>query len=103
MIASLESLPSAHSATLSIPSLLSGNLAAFGVTVPGYVPGPDEDLSCNVVTVGPRFFETMKMPLVAGREFGPQDERPVSPGSQYGKGAEPQQNLADAPPLISIL
>jgi predicted permease len=39
-------------------------------------------LPCQVLIVGPRFFETMKMPILAGREFGPQDERPSPPGDQ---------------------
>jgi putative ABC transport system permease protein len=104
LIARLETLPGVHSATLSIPSLLSGDLVAFGVTVPGYVPRADEDLSCNIVTVGPRFFENMKIPLLAGRDFGSQDERPVSPGDQpFSKGVEPQPNLAAAPPLSAII
>jgi putative ABC transport system permease protein len=104
LLARLETLPGAQSATLSIPSLLSGDLVAFGVTVPGYVPRTDEDGSCNIVTVGPRFFENMKMPFLAGRDFGPQDERPVSPNDQLViKGSGSQQNLADAPPLSAVI
>jgi len=104
LLARLETLPGAHSATLSVPSLLSGDLIAFGVIVPGYVPRADEDLTCNIVTVGPRFFDNMQMPLLAGRDFGPQDERPAAPGDQsFAKGAEQQQNLADAPPLSAVI
>ena len=104
MLARLETLPGARSATFSSGGLLSGDLMAFGVTVPGYTPGPDENLSCNALAVGPRFFETMKMPLLAGRDFGPQDERPASSGNNPGaKGFEPSQLVVDAPPLPAVI
>jgi predicted permease len=104
MLARLEALPGARSATFSSGGLLSGDLMAFGVIVPGYTPRPDEDLTCHTMTVGPRFFETMKMPLLAGRDFGPPDERPASSGNNPGfKGFEPSQNVADAPPLPAVI
>jgi putative ABC transport system permease protein len=104
MLARLEALPGARSATYSAGGLLSGDLVALNVTVPGYTPAPDENMGCNSMTVGPRFFETMKMPLLAGRDFGPQDERPASSGNNPGfRGFEPSQNLADAPPLPAVI
>src|SRR6266511_2810178 len=104
MLARLEALPGAHSATFSAGGLLSGDLMALNVTVPGYTPAPDENMACHSLTVGPRFFETMKMPVLAGRDFGPQDERPASSGNNPGfKGFDPSQNLADAPPLPAVI
>jgi predicted permease len=104
MLARLEALPGASSATFSTGGLLSGDLMALNVTVPGYTPAPDENMACNSLTVGPRFFETMKMPLLAGRDFGPQDERPASSGNNPGfKGFNQSQNLAEAPPLPAVI
>ncbi len=103
MLARLEALPGARSATLG-GSLLSGDLMAFGVTVPGYSPRPDEDLTCHTLIVGPRFFETMKLPLLAGRDFGPQDDQPVPSGIQPAyKGMDPRQETASAEPLPAVI
>ncbi len=79
----LESLPGARSATLSSYTLLADNTVTSSVIVPGYTPGQDENTDCNFLIVGPRFFETMKMPLLAGRDFSSQDERPT-PSEQAG-------------------
>src|SRR6266540_1678598 len=76
MLTRLEALPGVQSATLLYFSLLSGGGLDFKVSVPGYTPAPDENMSCNEMAVGPRFFETMRMPVLAGRDFGPQDEQP---------------------------
>jgi len=94
MLARLEALPGAQSA-----SLLSGGGVSFNVSVPGYTPAPDENMSCDEMSVGPRFFETMKMPILAGRDFGPQDERP--PPLNRQSGAPP--SMAGAPPLYAVI
>jgi predicted permease len=43
----------------------------------------------------------MKMPILAGRGFGPQDERPAPPGDQPAVNAP--QNTASAPPLHAVI
>jgi predicted permease len=97
MLARLEALPGAQSA-----SLLSGGGLSFNISVPGYTQAPDENMSCSEMAVGPRFFETMKMPILAGRDFGPQDERPsASPSNQ--PGAPPIPSMAGAPPLYAVI
>lgn len=102
VLARLEALPGAQSATLLYFSLLGGGGINLNVNVPGYTPAPDENVSCNLMAVGPRFFETMQMPILAGRDFGPQDERPpVRPNVQ--PGAAGPQNLASAPPLSVVI
>jgi predicted permease len=96
----LEALPGVQSATLLYFSLLSGGGIGLTVNVPGYAPSPDENLECNVMAVGPRFFETMKMPILAGRDFGPQDERPA-PGNQ--PAAPVPQNPGSQAPLSVVI
>jgi predicted permease len=96
MLARLEALPGAQSA-----SLLSGGGVSFNVSVPGYAQAPDENMSCSEMAVGPRFFETMKMPILAGRDFGPQDERPPAPPNNQ-PGA-PVLGMAGAPPLYAVI
>src|SRR6185295_1607644 len=93
----LDALPGATSATLLYFSLLSGGGISFNITAPEFTGSPQENTECNSMVVGPRFFENMKIPILAGRDFGPQDERAVPVSTpQPGKGP---RILADAPPL----
>lgn len=39
----------------------------------GYEPGADEDLGVHFYTVSQRYFETLGVPVLAGREFAPSD------------------------------
>ena len=100
MLSRLETLPGALSATLSDFGLLSPFGRGNNVIVPGYT-GPGEKVSCWILNVGPRFFETMKMPILAGRDFGPQDDRPAPTGNQPAANAP--QNMATAPPLHAVI
>jgi putative ABC transport system permease protein len=102
MLSRLESLPGAHYATLSSVNLLSGLKITSKVTVPGYTPGPDENTNCNMLIVGPRFFETMKMPLLAGRDFGSQDDRPAPADQAAGAPPPAPNNAASASPPAPI-
>jgi predicted permease len=87
MLSRLEALPGARSATLSNTGLLSPYGTITAVTIPGDARRSVENPRCWVIKIGPRFFETMKMPILAGREFGPQDERPTPPGDQFTANA----------------
>jgi putative ABC transport system permease protein len=102
ILSRLESLPGAQSATLSNYGLLEGGYIAPVVSIPDYTPAPDEDMSAKCVTVGPRFFETMKMPILAGRDFGPQDERPPAPPKNAPAATGPK-SPAEAPPLSAVV
>jgi predicted permease len=51
---------------------LGGN-NSMGVSIDGYVPRDGEEVVVNYSTVGPRYFETMAIPVRAGREYADTD------------------------------
>jgi putative ABC transport system permease protein len=75
LVERLEALPGVRSASLSNLRLLSGSNWEETVALPGYTPRPDEDMNTQLRVVTPRYFETMGLPLVAGRAFGPADRQ----------------------------
>ena len=71
----LEALPGVASASAAEVALLSGS--AFGSTlrVEGYEAKEGEDMNSNFNSVAPGFFETLGIPLVAGRDVDETDVR----------------------------
>jgi predicted permease len=70
LVERVRALPGVQSATLArrLPLTLS-NVGFANVTIDGYAPVRDEDMRLNYETVGPRYFQTMRIPLVRGRDF----------------------------------
>jgi predicted permease len=70
LVERVRTLPGVQSATLErrLPLTLSG-IAFANVTIEGYAPGREEDMRLNYETVGPNYFQTMRIPLVHGRDF----------------------------------
>jgi len=46
----------------------------LGVDVDGYARGPNEDTSVSYSIVSPKYFETLRIPLLDGRDFRDQDD-----------------------------
>jgi predicted permease len=69
----LESTPGVLSASASHWGLLERGGWKNLVTVPGYVPRPEEETDSNLNPVGPHFFETTGIPILLGRDFSPRD------------------------------
>jgi predicted permease len=72
LVERIEGLPGAKSVALSSDVPLDGNTSATMVPIEGLAP-PDDDIRVYEHTVSPKFFATMGIPLLAGRDFGTQD------------------------------
>jgi predicted permease len=75
LVERLEAVPGVRSASLSNLRLLSGSSWDENVVLPGYTARPDEDTDAQLRVMTPRYFETVGLPLVAGRAFGPRDRQ----------------------------
>lgn len=74
LVERIETVPGIQSVSLArrLPLTLSG-IAFSTVAIDGYTPGRDEDMRLNYETVGPKYFQTMRIPLVQGRDFDERD------------------------------
>jgi predicted permease len=70
----LEAIPGVRSATICAATPLSGAGANRGATVEGYQAKPGEIRNITENWVAPKYFETLGTPLLAGRDFKPDDQ-----------------------------
>jgi predicted permease len=69
----VRQLPGVESATLADFSPLSFTIHSEGVLPEGYVPRPHEDVEVDRGVVGANYTETLRTPLMSGRDFTDQD------------------------------
>jgi predicted permease len=69
----LSTVPGVYSVTLSGNGLFEGSEAGDPVAVEGYTPQAGEHLSSRMDHVGPGYFSTVGIPILMGREIGPED------------------------------
>ncbi len=69
LLGRLNALPGVHSATLCAPTPISGGGAASFLTVEGFQDKPENRRYVSLAWVAPKYFETLGIPLLAGRDF----------------------------------
>jgi predicted permease len=80
LVERVRALPDVESASLSNkvpPILFSRNLGEFEIE--GYEQRKDEVISVEYEVVAPRYFQTMRIPLIEGREYNETDHRQATP------------------------
>ena len=76
----VQGVPGVTSASLAKPLPLGFNRLVMGVTIEGHQPPPGESAYLiGTAAVGPGYFQTMGIPVLRGREFGPQDNASAAP------------------------
>jgi predicted permease len=86
LIERVRALPGVESATLTNRLPGPGTMSLGGVTVPGTTPpngAPFFSLSWTLIESG--YFSTLRIPLVAGRDFGPDDREGTEPVAIVGE------------------
>src|SRR5712671_1619819 len=75
LVERVRTIPGIQSATLArrLP-LTDGGIAFANVAIDGYAPAKNEDMRLNYETVGPQYFQTMRIPFVHGRDFDERDQ-----------------------------
>lgn len=69
----LATLPGARSTAGTSDPELANNDSVSSIGVPGYTPGENERMQTEWAYVTPGYFETLKVPFIAGRDITEQD------------------------------
>ena len=69
----LRAVPGVTGVSSALVGLLQGNSWGNDVRVEGWKTGPDIDSNARFNEISPQYFKTLGVPLVAGREFTPED------------------------------
>lgn len=69
----LGSLPNVRAVSMATYSPMSGMQRSSSIRVPGYTPQPGEDVVVEDILTGPKYAETLGVPLLRGREIEVRD------------------------------
>jgi len=73
LLARISTIPGVRSATLSSNGLFQDFESGDPIAIEDYTPKSSEELHSRFDHVGPGYFSTVGIPLLRGREIGPQD------------------------------
>ena len=102
LIGKIRAIPNVRSASLANITPLSGSQMNNWISVEGYVRPADERPSVHVNDVSDDYFATLGIPIVAGRDFRPEDNPATSPDPPKVKAGENEPPLP-APAPVAIV
>jgi predicted permease len=73
LLEQMQTLPGVRTATLAQYIPVNAGGSRTGVDLEGYTPQPDEDMELNFNIVDSGYFQTLGIPLIAGRGFDERD------------------------------
>lgn len=94
----VRQVPGVESATLARLMPFSYSvLSSANLEIDGYQPAPDEQLNVSYIEVAENYFETLSIPIMAGREFQRSDDENAQPAAiinetmaaKYWQGKDP--------------
>ena len=94
MLDELSAFPGVVSVTESTIPFLDGSDSSANVSVRGYDAAPDADTDASSSLIGPRFFSTLGIPMIAGREFTRADTATSQPVAIVNEAFAKKFNLA---------
>jgi predicted permease len=74
LLARLEAIPGVRSASIAACTPIQGCGASAFVNAEGFIEGPEDRRYTALSVVAPKYFQTLGIPLLAGREFTAADE-----------------------------
>ncbi len=102
LMGKIRAIPNIRSASLANVTPLSGSQMNNWITAEGYVRPADEKPSVHVNDVSDDYFATLGIPIVAGRDFRPEDNPATSPDPPVRK-ADEKEPLLPGPPPVAIV
>jgi predicted permease len=84
LIERVEALPGIRSAAVAECQLVAGCRNSSVITIRGYDPPPGERMRVWESHVGPHYFSTVGIPLIAGRDFDARDSAPCQRQAAQG-------------------
>jgi predicted permease len=79
LLSRFEAIPGVRSASICWMPPISGGGSDGNVSIDGYTPKPGENRTVYKNWVAPRYFETLGIPFLAGRDFSFQDQPQSTP------------------------
>ena len=92
----LAALPGVISVSYSSNGLLTGDLSSSSVHIEGQPPNAKVEV--DMLDIGPDFFKTMRIPLLAGRQFSAEDFQMATDATAAERRARESTNLETPPP-----
>lgn len=71
--ARIRILPGVHSVAISTNGLFAGRETSYRIAIDDYTPVPGQNMNPSFDHVSPGYFATVGIPVLRGREIGPQD------------------------------
>lgn len=73
LIERVGSVPQVQTVSMATYAPMGGSRRTSSIKLSGYTPAPDEDMTVQDMLTGPKYAETLGIPLLRGREIGIRD------------------------------